>query len=271
MAKFSAFDDAFEASCTLAVLAGVEEFGENIRSVAKSLNAVVRVPWAHPIFHAWTEEKYKKCFWTMELLVKRIFESEVQKGILDKLELWKTQGLEICLGKPLDVVIYNSLRNEVEVLREKSTKYEDKTGVEARRIRQTLDLFKGEVHKAFIKLRDGQSNIEKSCQQMEKGLKDYLSLEMRRFEERISRFEESVHKRIDGLDGKLVELSKSIEKLMEVIGTLSNVQFGKESSLELSNIRQFVKEVNRNFQPNKELASAAYSHKLDQPPVLDEL
>lgn len=73
------------------------------------------------------------------------------------------------------------------------------------------------------------------------------------------------------MDGKLVELSKSIEKLMEVIGTLSNVQFGKESSLELSNIRQFVKEVNRNFQPNKELASAAYSHKLDQTPVLDEL
>ena len=92
MAKFSAFDDKFEASATMAVLAGVEEFEKSVRSVAKSLNIVVRVPWAHPIFRVWTEDKYKKCFWIMELLVKRFFQSEDQKDILVQLEFWKTQG-----------------------------------------------------------------------------------------------------------------------------------------------------------------------------------
>lgn len=92
MAIFSAFDDEFEASATMAVLAGVEEFERSVRSVAKSLNAVVRVPWAHPIFRVWTEEKYEECFWIMELLVKRIFQSEDQKDILVQLEFWKTQG-----------------------------------------------------------------------------------------------------------------------------------------------------------------------------------
>ena len=99
MAKFITFDDEFETSATLAVLAGVEEFEGDVRSVARSLNAVVRVPWAHPIFRVWTEEKYEECFWTMKLLVNRFFQSEDQKlkGILDKLKFWKTQG------KSLDV------------------------------------------------------------------------------------------------------------------------------------------------------------------------
>ena len=57
---------------------------------------------------------------------------------------------------------------------------------------------------------------------------------------------------------------------METTGTLWNVQFGKESSLELSNVRQFVKE-EKHLLPNEELASAAYSRKLYQPLVLDEL
>lgn len=92
MAKFSAFDDKFEASATMAVLAGVEEFEKSVRSVAKSLNIVVRVPWAHPIFRVWTEDKYNECFWIMELLVKRFFQSEDQKDILVQLEFWKTQG-----------------------------------------------------------------------------------------------------------------------------------------------------------------------------------
>ena len=92
MAKFSAFDDEFEASATLAVLTGVEEFEEDVRRVSGTLNAVVRVPWAHPVFRVWTEEKYEECFWTMKLLVERLFQDEDQKRILDKLKFWKTQG-----------------------------------------------------------------------------------------------------------------------------------------------------------------------------------
>ena len=92
MAKFITFDDEFETSATLAVLAGVEEFEGDVRSVARSLNAVVRVPWAHPIFCVWTDKKYEDCFRTMKLLVQKFFQSEDQKGILVKLEFWKTQG-----------------------------------------------------------------------------------------------------------------------------------------------------------------------------------
>ena len=91
MAKFSAFDDKFEASATMAVLAGVEEF-ESVRSEAEILNTEVRVPWAHPIFRHWTGENYKNCFQIMENLVKRFFQSEDQKDILVQLEFWKTQG-----------------------------------------------------------------------------------------------------------------------------------------------------------------------------------
>ena len=92
MAKFSAFDDEFEASATLAVLTGVEEFEEDVRRVSGTLNAVVRVPWAHPVFRVWTEEKYEECFRTMKLLVEGLFQDEDQKRILDKLKFWKTQG-----------------------------------------------------------------------------------------------------------------------------------------------------------------------------------
>lgn len=103
MAKFSAFDDEFEASATMAVLAGVEEFEKSVRSVAKSLNIVVRVPWAHPIFRVWTEDKYNECFWIMELLVKRFFQSEDQKDILVQLEFGK---LKVSLKTLLAVFSY---------------------------------------------------------------------------------------------------------------------------------------------------------------------
>lgn len=172
-------------------------------------------------------------------------------------------GLEICLGNPLDDFMYNNLLREVEALGGMLTKYQETTGAETKGIRRTLNLFKGEVHKAMIKLRDNHSHLEQSCLKMEKGLKEYVSSEMQRFEK-------SVHERFDGIDVKVANLSESIGKLMKTTGTLWNVQFGKESSLELGNVRQFVKEEKR-LLPNEELASAAYSRKLYQPLVLDEL
>ena len=87
---------------------------------------------------------------------------------------------------------------------------------------------------------------------------------MQKFEQQIS----SVHERIDGLHGKIEKLSERVEK--EIAGTTSNVQFGKESSSDLSYIRQFTQE-EKHLQPNEELASAAQSRELDQPPALDEL
>lgn len=162
--------------------------------------------------------------------------------------------------------MYNNLLREVEALGGMLTKYQETTGAETKGIRRTLNLFKGEVHKAMIKLRDNHSHLEQSCLKMEKGLKEYVSSEMQKFAQQLS----SVHERIDGLDVKVANLSESIGKLTETTGTLWNVQFGKESSLELSNVRQFVKE-EKHLLPNEELASAAYSRKLYQPLVLDEL
>ena len=177
-------------------------------------------------------------------------------------------GLKICLGNPLDDVLYNNLRKEVEALWDMLTKYQETTGVETKRICQTLDLFRREVHEAFIKLRDKQSCLEQGCLEMERGLKECLRSEMQKFEQRFSRFENSVHERIDGLDGKIAKLSERVER--ETAGTISNVQFGKESSSDLSCIRQFTQE-EKHLQPNKELASATQSRELDQPLALDEL
>ena len=177
-------------------------------------------------------------------------------------------GLKICLGNPLDDVLYNNLRKEVEALWDMLTKYQETTGVETERIRQTLNLFRREVHKAFIELRDKQSCLKQSCLEMERRLIEYLRSEMQKFEQRFSRFENSVHERIEGLDGKLVKLSERVE--METAGTISNVQFGKESSSDLSYIRQFTQD-EKHLQPNEELASTAHSRELDQPSALDEL
>lgn len=173
-------------------------------------------------------------------------------------------GLKICLGNPLNDVLYYHLRKEEEALRDMLTKYQETTGVETKRIRQTLNLFKREVHIAFIKLRNKQSCLEQTCLAMERGLKECLRSEMQKFEQQIS----SVHERIDGLDGKIAKPSERVER--ETAGTISNVQFGKESSSDLSYIRQFTQE-EKHLQPNEELASAAQSRELDQPPALDEL
>ena len=113
-------------------------------------------------------------------------------------------GLKICLGNPLNDV----LRKEVEALRDMLTKYQETTGVETKIIRQTLDLFKREVHEAFIKLRNKQSCLEQTCLAMERGLKEWLRSEMQKFEQQIS----SVHERIDGLDGKIGKLSERMER-----------------------------------------------------------
>ena len=173
-------------------------------------------------------------------------------------------GLKICLGNPLNDVLYYQLRKEVEALRDMLTKYQETTGVETKRIRQTLDLFKREVHKAFIKLRNKQSCLEQTCRAMERGLKECLRSEMQKFEQKIS----SVHERIDGLDGKIEKLSERVER--ETAGTISNVQFGKESTSDLSYNRQFTQE-EKQLQPNEELVSAAQSQGLDQTSALDEL
>ena len=92
MVNFKEFDDAFEASATLAVYAGVTAFDKTAREQARKVNVRVRKPWAHPNFSAWTKDKYEECFNAMKSLVERIFRGSNKDNILDKLELWKTQG-----------------------------------------------------------------------------------------------------------------------------------------------------------------------------------
>ena len=92
MANFEEFDDAFEASATLAVYVGVKAFDKEAREQARKVNVRVRKPWAHPNFSAWTKDKYEECFNAMKSLVERIFRGRNKDNILDKLELWKTQG-----------------------------------------------------------------------------------------------------------------------------------------------------------------------------------
>lgn len=91
-AKFSDFDDNFDPLAVLNVLAGVEEFDENVREAAKKVKKLVRNPCAHSESHKLTDEKYGECFRVMESLVKSFIQSEDQKRILDKLEERKTEG-----------------------------------------------------------------------------------------------------------------------------------------------------------------------------------
>ena len=189
-------------------------------------------------------------------------------------------GLKICLGNPLNDV----LRKEVEALGDMLTKYQETTGVETKIIRQTLDLFKREVHEAFIKLRNKQSCLEQTCLAMERGLKEWLRSEMQKVEQQIS----SVHERIDGLDGKIEKPSERVER--ETAGKMAMERGLKEwlrsemqkFEQQISSVHERIdgldgkieklsERVEKQLQPNEELVSAAQSRRLDQPSALDEL
>ena len=93
MAKFGAFDGAFEASAVLAVLSGAAVFPKTVRTVARDLKFKVRIPCSHPNFPEWTERHYMNCFQIMNGLVKLLkFPSKDEQRIVGGLQLWQTQG-----------------------------------------------------------------------------------------------------------------------------------------------------------------------------------
>ncbi|KAL9972624.1 hypothetical protein ACROYT_G018964 [Oculina patagonica] len=98
MAHFNAFDSSFDASAALAFLCGAAPFTA-VKPIAKDVRSKVRNEWAHCDFTAWTEAFYDNCFDLMEALVNNLGLPPADKAtIMNKLKLWRSQGLEICLG-----------------------------------------------------------------------------------------------------------------------------------------------------------------------------
>lgn len=154
-------------------------------------------------------------------------------------------GPDNCLGKLLDDVIVRSLRNEVEAVEEKMTKYEQTTGAEIKKIRQALNSFRDEVCIDFKKLQTDLANRKNDLHEMERRIKEFIRLEVQGLHERVDRME---------------------VKLTEALRTSSDKQLDEEIFLDARNMRQFVER--KHLQPNME---QAYGLPDDQPQSVDDL
>lgn len=100
MAKFTTFDDSFDASAALAVLSYEGLFRPQVTKSAKSVNLNVRTEWAHPNFTRWTEKHYNDCFSFLEDLISKISVKHskwvAKRHILHRLQWWKKHGMLLC-------------------------------------------------------------------------------------------------------------------------------------------------------------------------------
>ena len=93
MAHFNAFDSSFDTSAALAVLCGAAPF-TTVKPFAEDVRSKVRNEWAHCNFAVWIEAHYDRCFDLMKALVTNVGLPPADKTrILDKLTLWRTQGM----------------------------------------------------------------------------------------------------------------------------------------------------------------------------------
>ncbi|KAL9972618.1 hypothetical protein ACROYT_G018956 [Oculina patagonica] len=167
MAHFNTFDSSFDTSAALAVLCGAAPFMA-AKPFAEDVRSIVRNEWAHCDFKAWTAVHYDNCFDLMKSLVKNlVFPVTDNTRILGELELWRTQGLEICLGKLLDDNLLHVIRNEVRPLSE------EKVVEKMRKLSDMLDLFKSE----FDSVQERLSTLENTCEEIkdEMNTKDIYS------------------------------------------------------------------------------------------------
>ncbi|KAJ7392994.1 hypothetical protein OS493_008240 [Desmophyllum pertusum] len=162
MAHFNAFDSSFDASAALAVLCSAPwpPF-TSAKPFAEDVKSEVRNKWAHCDFAEWTQAHYDHCFDLMEALVTNLRLAPADEArVLGELQLWRKQGLELCLGKPLDDTLLHFIRNEVQTLSE-SLDHHGETVDE--KIKKICDLFKCELEK--------QSVVEKTFEEIKEEMK----------------------------------------------------------------------------------------------------
>ncbi|KAJ7392993.1 hypothetical protein OS493_008239 [Desmophyllum pertusum] len=167
MAHFNAFDSSFDASAALAVLCSAPWAPfTSAKASAEDVRSEVRNKWAHCDFAEWTQAHYDHCFDLMEALVTNLGLAPADEArVLDEHQLWRKQGLELCLGKPLDDTLLHFIHNEVQTLSESLDRHGETVDEKIKKIcSDTLDLFKCEFDRAIAALQavqEKQSVLEK--------------------------------------------------------------------------------------------------------------
>lgn len=163
MAHFNAFDHSFDSSAALAVLCGASPF-ISVKGKADDVRSQVRNNWAHCDFTIWTEGHYHTCFDLMEALVTNLgILPADEKRTIGELELWRNQGLEICLLKTLDSTLLQDICKEIQQLSDSLDDYKEEQRTQ---IRRTLDVFRTEFDSAIAALEEKQNALEKRCEEL---------------------------------------------------------------------------------------------------------
>lgn len=177
MAQFNAFDHTFDCSAALSVLCGALPF-TSVRKVAEDLKSKVRNEWAHCDFTVWTKAHYDTSFDLMEALVKNLnLSPTVEARTLDELKLWRKEGLEICLGKPLDDTLLQVVRKEVQDLYNSVSDYKAKEEKDVQSTCAILALFKSEFDKTIHVVEQQYSSLQTACKELHKS-QDTMRQEM---------------------------------------------------------------------------------------------
>ena len=149
MSMFTGFDQTMDMSAVLTVMCEANPFiSSGVAVDAKTLRFNVRNKWAHCNFSEWTEPDFNDAFQKMESLVKKVNLSAADEKILcDDLDSWKSKGLQLCFGQPVDHELLELVTKEVAELR---------TAVETWKIES-----EAEMNLLLNKLISIESNFEK--------------------------------------------------------------------------------------------------------------
>ncbi|XP_078372038.1 uncharacterized protein LOC144655630 [Oculina patagonica] len=235
MAHFNAFDSSFDASAALAVLCGAPPF-TSAKPFAEDVRSNVRNTWAHCDFAAWTEAFYDNCFDLMEALVANLrFTPADETRILGELRLWKTQGLDMCLGKPLDDALLDIIRKQVQGLSDALDDYKEN---EDTKVRATIELFKSEFDKGVVLLQEKQSCLERRCQELQHShevMKEEVSAKdeeqkelLRETELQLQMKQEQVESFCKTLEVKTSKMQNDLEQLKTAIDIVSTSEDHKQ-------------------------------------------
>ncbi|KAL9972623.1 hypothetical protein ACROYT_G018962 [Oculina patagonica] len=209
MAHFNAFDSSFHTSAALAVLCGAPPF-TSAKPFAEDVRSKVRNEWAHCDFAAWTEVNYNNCFDLMKNLVTNLnFTSTDEVRILGEFELWRTQGLEIYLGQPVNDTLLRLIQNEVQTVSDSLDDYEEKTDEKIKNLCDIFHSFGTEFERAMeqvIKRLEKVENQQEEFKEQQEELKEEINKKDKEQKEN----QEQMNKRLQKVETTCKTLTKSV-------------------------------------------------------------
>ncbi|KAL9972625.1 hypothetical protein ACROYT_G018965 [Oculina patagonica] len=207
MAQFNAFDSSFDASAALAVLCGAPPF-MTVKPIAEDMRTKVRNEWAHCDFAAWTELNYNDCFDLMKNLVTNLkFTSTDEARILGELELWRTQGLEICLGQLVNDTLLRLIQNKVQTVSDSLHDNQRKTDEKIKELCDTFHSFRAEFDRAMDQV---IKRLEKLENQQEE-----LKEEMNKKDKEQKENQEQMDKRLQKVETTCKTLTKGVSPAVD--------------------------------------------------------